>query len=192
MGPFWFFSPRNGSTPRVTAGSPRRRRAAPRRPRARLALEALEERAVPATLVVNTTLDTLGHDNGLLSLAARAGRRNAWSVRYEGLSADRSRRQELYARRQHDRGAQGCLARRQSRRVRLHYRSFGKRQIHFDAHPGLFGFAHKWHDQAGRSYDSGRVATGAGVSEPFVNARNSFQSSASSSTRSLNTKSAAM
>ena len=37
-----------------------------------------------------------------------------------------------------------------------------------------------------------RVATGAGVSEPFVNARNSFQSSASNSTRSLNTKSATM
>jgi len=31
-------------------------------------LEVLEDRAVPATLTVNTTLDVLGHDNGLLSL----------------------------------------------------------------------------------------------------------------------------
>src|SRR5947209_14472507 len=31
-------------------------------------LEMLEDRAVPATLTVNTTLDVLGHDNGTLSL----------------------------------------------------------------------------------------------------------------------------
>jgi hypothetical protein len=31
-------------------------------------LEVLEDRAVPATLLVNTTLDVLGHNNGLLSL----------------------------------------------------------------------------------------------------------------------------
>ena len=31
-------------------------------------LEMLEDRAVPATLTVNTTLDVLGHDNGMLSL----------------------------------------------------------------------------------------------------------------------------
>jgi predicted outer membrane repeat protein len=31
-------------------------------------LEALEDRAVPATLTVNTTLDILGHTNGMLSL----------------------------------------------------------------------------------------------------------------------------
>ncbi len=31
-------------------------------------LELLEGRAVPATLTVNTTLDVLGHDNGILSL----------------------------------------------------------------------------------------------------------------------------
>jgi hypothetical protein len=28
----------------------------------------LDDRAVPATLTVNTTLDVLGHDNGMLSL----------------------------------------------------------------------------------------------------------------------------
>ena len=31
-------------------------------------LEVLEGRAVPAILTVNTTLDVLGHDNGMLSL----------------------------------------------------------------------------------------------------------------------------
>jgi len=36
--------------------------------RFRPALEVLEDRAVPATLRVNTTLDVLGHDNGTLSL----------------------------------------------------------------------------------------------------------------------------
>jgi predicted outer membrane repeat protein len=36
--------------------------------RFRPTLEMLEDRAVPATLTVNTTLDILGHDNGMLSL----------------------------------------------------------------------------------------------------------------------------
>ena len=36
--------------------------------RFRPTLELLEDRAVPATLTVNTTLDLLGHDNGVLSL----------------------------------------------------------------------------------------------------------------------------
>ena len=36
--------------------------------RFRPTLEMLEDRAVPATLTVNTTLDVLGHDNGMLSL----------------------------------------------------------------------------------------------------------------------------
>jgi hypothetical protein len=36
--------------------------------RFRPTLEVLEDRAVPATLTVNTTLDVLGHDNGMLSL----------------------------------------------------------------------------------------------------------------------------
>jgi hypothetical protein len=36
--------------------------------RFRPTLEGLEDRAVPATLTVNTTLDVLGHDNGMLSL----------------------------------------------------------------------------------------------------------------------------
>jgi predicted outer membrane repeat protein len=36
--------------------------------RFRPTLEVLEDRAVPATLTVNTTLDVLGHTNGLLSL----------------------------------------------------------------------------------------------------------------------------
>jgi hypothetical protein len=44
--------------------SPKRRPASRFRPQ----LEVLENRAVPATLTVNTTLDVLGHDNGMLSL----------------------------------------------------------------------------------------------------------------------------
>jgi predicted outer membrane repeat protein len=36
--------------------------------RFRPVLEVLEDRAVPATFTVNTTLDVLGHDNGMLSL----------------------------------------------------------------------------------------------------------------------------
>jgi hypothetical protein len=36
--------------------------------RFRRGVEVLEERAVPATLTVNTTLDVLRHDNGMLSL----------------------------------------------------------------------------------------------------------------------------
>ena len=36
--------------------------------RSRLGVESLEDRAVPATLTVNTTLDVLGHDSGMLSL----------------------------------------------------------------------------------------------------------------------------
>src|SRR5258708_5205129 len=36
--------------------------------RFRPALDVLEDRAVPATLRVNTTFDVLGHDNGTLSL----------------------------------------------------------------------------------------------------------------------------
>ena len=41
-----------------------------RRPASRFrpALEVLEDRAVPATLTVNTTQDVLGHAGGLLSL----------------------------------------------------------------------------------------------------------------------------
>jgi hypothetical protein len=36
--------------------------------RFRPTLDVFEDRAVPATLTVNTTLDVLGHDNGILSL----------------------------------------------------------------------------------------------------------------------------
>ena len=44
--------------------SPKRRPAHRFRPQ----LEVLEDRAVPATFMVNTTADVLGHDNGILSL----------------------------------------------------------------------------------------------------------------------------
>ena len=49
---------------RTRTVSPRRGLARRFQPR----LEVLEDRAVPATLTVNTTLDVLGHDNGMLSL----------------------------------------------------------------------------------------------------------------------------
>src|SRR5438270_7456864 len=49
---------------RTRTVSPKRRPAKRFRPR----LEVLEDRSVPATLTVNTTLDVLGHDNGVLSL----------------------------------------------------------------------------------------------------------------------------
>ncbi len=49
---------------RTRTVSPQRRPANRCRPQ----LEVLEERAVPATLTVNTTLDVVGHANGLLSL----------------------------------------------------------------------------------------------------------------------------
>src|SRR5437764_12303709 len=49
---------------RNRTASPKRRPARRFQPR----LEMLEDRAVPATLTVNTTLDVLGHDNGMLSL----------------------------------------------------------------------------------------------------------------------------
>ena len=65
--------------------------------RFRPVLEVLEDRAVPAILVVNTTLDVLGHANGMLSLRQAAAYSGSMSASAFRSSPRRSRAEKLEA-----------------------------------------------------------------------------------------------